>query len=756
MDEATEFPRFRARFEPIILQGEGLFILQDGRPAWLRDPIYVVLAPILDGAHSIEEIFAALSGSYPSDRVYNALTHLRKRGYLADGVPVPSRPESAVWEHFGVSPLLARSRLECVGVSVVALGGLDAGDLTALLRRQGAKVVPQGDFTVVVTDDYLRPELEAQNIRALASGRAWLLAKPVGVETWNGPLFVPGETGCWECLAQRLRGHGRLEAYLRSRIGADAPRLPPASIHSTRQAALAEAATEISRWIGTDGQSLLLGRVASTNIVTQERRHHALMRRPQCAACGAQRPDPGRFAEPVCLQHRPKIHRSDGGNRAQKSAQVLTNLERHVSPITGVVSRVESGERTRGSPEGETSPTPIIVADHNFSDMYEDRFFLKEGWRLRSGGKGKTVEQARISALAESVERYCGVFDGTEPRIRATFATLEGAIHPNVCMGYSDKQYAERDWHNRKGHKAHWVPEPFREDAEIEWAPLWSLTADATRFLPTSFCYYGYRSADPLFARGDSNGCAAGAVLEEAVLQGFLELVERDAVALWWYNRLRRRGVELKSVGGSYVPSLINHYRSLRREIWALDITSDFGIPTFAALSRRIDKPEEDIIYGFGAHLDAKVALIRAMTELNQSLEAVPSASGAESNRTYRGTPDAIQWWRMTTVAREPYLSPDLEAEPRPLQDFRDLASDDLLQDVMTCRDLAAAHGVEILVLDQSRPDIGFPVARVVAPGLRHFWARFGPGRLYDVPLWQGWLPRSLAEEELNPFVIQF
>jgi hypothetical protein len=47
-------------------------------------------------------------------------------------------------------------------------------------------------------------------------------------------------------------------------------------------------------------------------------------------------------------------------------------------------------------------------------------------------------------------------------------------------------------------------------------------------------------------------------------------------------------------------------------------------------------------------------------------------------------------------------------------------------------------------------------VVRVVAPGLRHFWARFGPGRLYDVPVREGWLSRSLGEEELNPFVVQF
>ena len=53
-------------------------------------------------------------------------------------------------------------------------------------------------------------------------------------------------------------------------------------------------------------------------------------------------------------------------------------------------------------------------------------------------------------------------------------------------------------------------------------------------------------------------------------------------------------------------------------------------------------------------------------------------------------------------------------------------------------------------------PDVGLPVARVVVPGLRHFWARFGPGRLYDVPVALGWRAAPLLEEQLNDFAVYF
>jgi ribosomal protein S12 methylthiotransferase accessory factor len=58
---------------------------------------------------------------------------------------------------------------------------------------------------------------------------------------------------------------------------------------------------------------------------------------------------------------------------------------------------------------------------------------------------------------------------------------------------------------------------------------------------------------------------------------------------------------------------------------------------------------------------------------------------------------------------------------------------------------------MELLVLDQTRPDIGLPVVKVIVPGLRHFWPRLAPGRLYDVPVAMGWLSEPLRERDLCP-----
>jgi ribosomal protein S12 methylthiotransferase accessory factor len=79
-----------------------------------------------------------------------------------------------------------------------------------------------------------------------------------------------------------------------------------------------------------------------------------------------------------------------------------------------------------------------------------------------------------------------------------------------------------------------------------------------------------------------------------------------------------------------------------------------------------------------------------------------------------------------------------------------------LQQDIQHCMTVLAEHGLEMLVLNQTRPDVGLPVVKVMVPGLRHFWARFAPGRLYDVPVRMGWLAQKKLESELNPIPIFF
>jgi ribosomal protein S12 methylthiotransferase accessory factor len=132
------------------------------------------------------------------------------------------------------------------------------------------------------------------------------------------------------------------------------------------------------------------------------------------------------------------------------------------------------------------------------------------------------------------------------------------------------------------------------------------------------------------------------------------------------------------------------------------------------------------------------------LTELNQFLSIGLMGGGTGEKSSLDGvTPLRLQ--------DHPFLTPSGTVQPG--AGWRAGLLDTTRQQVDACVDIARRAGLDFLVLDQSRPDVEVPVVRVIVPGLRHFYRRFGPGRLYDVPVKLGLLDRPLQENELTPFL---
>ena len=232
--------------------------------------------------------------------------------------------------------------------------------------------------------------------------------------------------------------------------------------------------------------------------------------------------------------------------------------------------------------------------------------------------------------------------------------------------------------------------------------------------------------------------------MEEAILQGFLELVERDAVAIWWYNRLRRPGVDLDSFENPYFQQTKRFYDERDLQLHVLDITSDLGVPAVIAASALPDG--SDVFVGMAAHLDIELAISRALTEVVQ--QGVPGQQGPEE-----AVADSLSFKRRRlkreNLNQHPHMFPAGPVKVR--RDYPRHSTTDLLDDIDHATTLLEQAGLEMLLLDLTRREAGFPVVRVTVPGLRHYWARYGPGRLYDVPVKMGWLPSPTPESDLNP-----
>ena len=429
---------------------------------------------------------------------------------------------------------------------------------------------------------------------------------------------------------------------------------------------------------------------------------------------------------------------TSGGYRSTGPSSTVARFRKHVSPLTGVVSRLE---RIKADLPLNTN----YFATHNYAPRPETVQELKAGLSGGSFGKGSTADQGEASALMEAIERYSSSFQGDEIRVTRRFTDFEAgeALHPNDVMLFSEAQYGRDAVPTISPDRSMAMLTPFDRSAEIEWSPVWSLRDKRFKYVPTSLLYFFYKgpgadSGPP----ADSNGCAAGNTLEEAVVQGFLELVERNSYAIWWYNRLQRPEVDLGQFDDPYVRELQRQFVEAGRRLWVLDVTSDLGIPSYVAVMHWTEGAQEQIEFGSGAHFDARIALLRALTELNQFLSiGLVGCRSAGKLWGYSGSSEI-------RLGEHPYLTPNGTSQSDFDSTFGSLDSG---EQVKTCVRLAQQLGLDFLVLDQTRPDIEVPVVRVIVPGLRHFYRRFARGRLYDVPVKLGLRDKPLSEDELNP-----
>ncbi|MYU34768.1 TOMM precursor leader peptide-binding protein [Streptomyces sp. SID8358] len=743
---------FKHHLTAEVVEDEGVFLVSERGVTVLRGAGVTALAPLLDGSRTLDQLADSAPAGLPPGQVRRVVGRLLDSGLLTHRLPdAATTPDEVFWELAGVDGPTAVRRTAGATVAVAGVGthareavaemtaALAAGGLRP--HRAGRDTEPPG-LAVVLCDTYLDPDLEALGAVYRSTGTPWLIARLTHEQPWIGPVFTPEDGPCWNCLAEPLRRNRPAEAFLGQALGHPV-RTPPSGLAAGRAAGLHLTCLEAVKWLAGQrhsGQSALW----SFNPHDLSGRHHPVRRRPQCPSCG----EPGLMGRqvraPFVCGSRPKTGTGTGTGERSMTPEAM--LERHghlVDDLTGVVKEIRRDSRGPGF-------LNCFHSGHNPAVAPTGLAAVRSGLRGHSSGKGTTETQARVSALCEAVERHSGYFQGDEPTLTAAYRDVaDRAVHPDAVQLFDPRQYAGRaEWNAAHG-PAHRVCEPFDEEEPVHWTPMWSLTGDRHRLVPTAMLYYDAPGVRGPFA-ATSNGSAAGSSREDAVVQGFLELVERDAVALWWYNRTRQPGVDLDAFDDHWIRRVREEHRGIRRRLWVLDLTSDLGIPVFAALSGRTDKPAQDITLGFGAHFDPRIALRRAVAELNQMLPPVAEAA-ADGTGYSCDDPAVLTWWRTATTDNQPYLLPAPTGHGRGPEDFPYVRRTDLADDVKAAARLVRGLGSELLVLDQTRSDTGLPVVKVVVPGLRPFWTRFGPGRLYDVPVRLGRRSAPLRYEDLNP-----
>ena len=546
-------PKFKPDVRVEIAESEGVFLISERNSLFISDRLSQLIIPLINGQRTTDEIVDLMEGKASATQVYYTLMQMEQKGYIIESDNSLPSTFTVFCDHLNIAPSEADEQLQKTKVRVTTFGNVPSREFSQLLESLNIQLSEEADIDIVLTDDYLQEGLDDFNQKALAVKRPWMLVKPVGTIIWIGPLFYPGRTGCWECLAQRLRNNRPVERFIQKHQNISTPLTPPLDpLTSTWKTALAMTATEIFKWIVQGENKRLEGALVTHDTLCLETQSNILVKRPQCPSCGENFHKLSNKPLPIILGSRKKTFTSDGGHRCCSPEETLNKYQHHISPITGVVRELAKVST------GSNSATHTYVAKHHFATIFDDLKNLRQNIRGRSAGKGKTDEQAKTSAFCEAIERYSGVFQGDEIREKSSYQKMgEKAIHPNACMNFSQAQYDNRQqWNANCSGWFQKVPAPFNEEKEIDWTPVWSLTAQEFKYLPTAYCYYGYPTDSEPDCWADSNGCAAGNTIEEAILQGFMELVERDSIALWWYNQVKRPRVDLDSFDEPYLANL--------------------------------------------------------------------------------------------------------------------------------------------------------------------------------------------------------
>lgn len=401
-------------------------------------------------------------------------------------------------------------------------------------------------------------------------------------------------------------------------------------------------------------------------------------------------------------------------------------LRVHCSSLTGIVQKMEAtpsptagAYRALGtwvSPLPESGKRPLLE-------------------RQDSYGRGMTREQAELSCIGEALERYSVIYRGNERLERARMNEIEG-IDPREILLYSDQQYRAREEWNREADERYFVGEMFDPDEAIEWLQAVDLVDHAKAFAPAacSLMWYQFKEGEPEFARADTIGCGSGWTWTDALAHALFEWVERDAMAIWWYNQIPRPAIDIASLETPELLKICEDLRRIDRDLILLDCTTDIGIPTYVSVAARSDGTEP--LFAGAAHLSPRIAALKAATEVGQVWFASMHTKNIDVE---------ISRWFANLAATPEYLRATraIEAPPEPSP----MSAEEQIRFVVHRLLMAGLHPYAV---DLSRSDVILKTARAIVPGLRHIWNRRAPGRLYDVPVRLGWLDRSLEEDELN------
>ena len=324
-------------------------------------------------------------------------------------------------------------------------------------------------------------------------------------------------------------------------------------------------------------------------------------------------------------------------------------------------------------------------------------------------GKGANETNARISAIMESFERCLAEqpevsndLKGIElnaERVVDTYESLSEsypALYPDALL----------------------LPQPVAEFTNLEWVMGDDIMNDVEVFVPANAVFHPYSPlrGDQLF-RSNTNGLASGNTIEEAVLHGLLEVIERDALSTAEFTRKPGKEIVLSESDG------LNYELKKKMEETGIQVKlrlleSDVDVPTVVtALDDTVLKDPALLVMGAGAHLSPEIAITRALTEAAQS--RVVQIHGAREDTDRERVVRTFGYEHMKKL-NSYWFEPAEKEETLTQDEMNDSSGDTPAANINTVLERLGGIADGAIIVNLSR-EVSIPVIRAIIPGFELF-----------------------------------
>lgn len=425
-------------------------------------------------------------------------------------------------------------------------------------------------------------------------------------------------------------------------------------------------------------------------------------------------------------------------------------LDDLVDDQVGVVRCVQEVRREPGAPEffhysAVAANTAAFTAQENFRN---------------TGGASTRRDIAIAKAVGEAVERYSSaIFEVEEFPLHAAEDAPFKCVDPASFALYSDAQYDTPGFP--------WVR--FDETTTVRWVGGVNPHTGEVVYVPAAFVwmpYHYYRgSGDTPIVQPISTGMACHCSPAEAACSGLGEVVERDAVMIFWQGKLSCPQVRVETLSDANY-DLVHRFEATGDSVVLLNITTDLGIPCVLSVLRSRSPERAAFVFAASSDLDPEIATRKALEELahtrrySQQIQTHMARMAPDPTGRYEAVEKQLEHLNFYCGQENAHLAEFALASKERLEfdEIPSLSTGTPEGDLRVFGERLAAAGHTPVIVPLTSPDIaelGLHVVRAVVPGLHplfmgHKLRALGGRRLWEVPGRMGH-PQITRESGDNP-----